>query len=644
MIHIRPIRLVPCIRQTLRSNQVQVRCITTPTKIPQPSLENRIDKIPIEDYRVFSLVAHVDHGKSTLGDRLLELTHVIDRNANNAQVLDKLEVERERGITIKAQTCTMFYQKYLLQLIDTPGHVDFKGEVNRTFASVDGAVLLVDALKGVQAQTMANFLAAKDHNVKLIPVINKVDLMSAEVDKVEDQIVEKLGFDKGEIIKISAKTGLNIEEELLPAIIERIPPPRGDSKKPFRALLLDSWYDSYLGVIMLVNVVDGSVKKGDRIMSGQTKKRFEVKELGIMFPDQTPLGKLKTGQVGYVVPGTKDFRDALLGDTLIHVSKENVTELLPGFEEPKPMVFVGAFPIDGADFKTLDDDINKLVLNDRSVVLQRETSNALGQGWRLGFLGSLHASVFKERLEREYGSNLIITQPTVPYLVKYTDGSEKIVKNPNDFPDSTSKHRTKLKALLEPYVEATITLPNEYLGSVIQLCDNSRGQQVEITYSDVSGQATLRYHLPLAELVDDFFGKLKSVTRGFGTLDYEDIGYKESDIVKLELLVNGRPLDALSQVVHRSQAEYVGREWVKKFKQYIHSQLYEVAIQARVNNKIIARETIRARGKDVLAKLHASDVSRRKKLLAKQKEGKKHLKSVGNIQISQDVYQAFLRR
>lgn len=608
------------------------------------TLQDSIKNIPVDNYRVFSIVAHIDHGKSTLSDRLLEITKVISKDQSNTQVLDKLEVEKERGITIKAQTCTMFYKDYLLQLIDTPGHVDFRGEVSRAFSAVNGAILLVDALKGVQAQTVANFQMAKDMNVNLIPVINKIDLMNAEVDKVEEQIVNNLGFQRDDIIKVSAKSGTNIEEKLLPAIIDRIPPPTGHSNKPFRALLVDSWYDTYVGVILLVKIVDGTVRKGDKIVSGQTKKRYEVKDIGIMYPNETSTGQLSMGQVGYIVPGMKNFKDALLGDTLVHIAQEKTTELLAGFEEPKAMVFVGAFPADGSDFKAMDDDINRLVLNDRSVALQRETSNALGQGWRLGFLGSLHASVFKERLEKEYGSKLIITQPSVPYLIEYNDKTKRIITNPFDFPDSTSKHRTTIKTLSEPYVKATMAFPNEYLGFVIQLCDNNRGNQLDIKYIDMTDQVILTYEIPLAHLVDDFFGKLKSVSRGYATLDYEDAGYKESDIVKMELLVNGRSLDALSQVLHKSEVEKTGREWVKKFKEFVKSQLYEVVIQARVNNKIVARETIKARRKDVLAKLHASDVSRRKKLLAKQKEGKKHLKSIGNIQISQDAYQAFLRR
>ncbi|CEP63324.1 GTPase GUF1 LALA0_S07e07536g [Lachancea lanzarotensis] len=613
------------------------------------SLQQRLDDIPLENYRNFSIVAHVDHGKSTLSDRLLELTGVIKADDSSKQFLDRLEVERERGITIKAQTCTMFYydkrskKDYLLHLVDTPGHVDFRAEVSRSYASCGGALLLVDASQGVQAQTVANFYLAYSMNLKLIPVINKIDLDSANIPQAEAQIESTFELPRDEIVRVSAKTGINVKEDLLPSIVDRIPPPTGEMKKPFRALLVDSWYDSYLGVVLLVNIVDGTVKKGDKVISAQTNKKYEVKELGIMYPDKIPMGKLKTGQVGYLVLGMKASKDAKIGDTILHLGKESVTEVLDGFEELKPMVFVGAFPADGTDFKSLDDDISRLILNDRSVSLQRESSNALGQGWRLGFLGSLHASVFKDRLEKEYGSKLIITQPTVPYVIKFTDGQEKVITNPDDFPD-LSLRKTRIHSLQEPYVEAIITLPQEYLGPVIKLCDNNRGIQKEITYLNVTGQVLLKYELPLAHLVDDFFGKLKSVSRGYGSLDYEDIGYKPSDIVKLELVLNGKGVDALAQVMHRSQVEKVGREWAKKFKEYVKSQLYEVIIQAKANNKVIARETIKARRKDVLAKLHASDVSRRKKLLVRQKEGKKQMKSVGNVQINQEAYQAFLKR
>ncbi|QEU60119.1 Guf1 [Kluyveromyces lactis] len=610
------------------------------------SLQERIDAIPIERYRNFSIVAHVDHGKSTLSDRLLELTNVI--KPGGKQVLDKLEVERERGITIKAQTCSMFYQDprtkldYLLHLVDTPGHVDFRAEVSRSYASCGGALLLVDASQGVQAQTVANFYLAYSMDLKLIPVINKIDLDIADIDQAEEQVENMFELPKSDCIKVSAKTGLNVEQ-LLPAIVDRIPPPTGRVENPLRALLVDSWYDSYLGVVLLVHIVDGQVKRGDKIITAANGLKYEVRECGIMYPDRVATNTLRSGQVGYLVPGMKESKDAKIGDTLMHLGKESITEVLPGFEEPKPMVFVGAFPADGAEFKALDDDISRLVLNDRSVSLQRETSNALGQGWRLGFLGSLHASVFTERLEKEYGSKLIITQPTVPFLIKFKDGEKKIITNPDDFPD-LSLRRSNLESLEEPFVEAIMTLPQEYLGKVIQLCDDSHGVQKEITYLNMTGQVMLRYELPLSYLVDDFFGKLKSVSRGYASLDYEDVGYKKSDIVKLELLVNGKSVDALAQVMHRDQTEHIGKEWVKKFKKFIKSQLFEVVIQARANNKIIARETIKAKRKDVLSKLHASDISRRKKLLSKQKQGKKNMKTVGNIQINQDAFQSFLRR
>ena len=623
-------------------------------------IQRRIDSIPIENYRNFSIVAHIDHGKSTLSDRLLEITNVISKNSGNGErVLDKLEVEKERGITIKAQTCSMFYfdersgKDHLLHLIDTPGHVDFRDEVSRSYKACNGAILLVDASKGVQSQTVANFYLAYSMGLKLIPVINKIDLNVADVERCVEQIESSFEMPESDIVKVSSKSGINIAEKLLPAIIDRIPPPTGEKMKPFRALLVDSWYDSYLGVILLVHVVDGSIERGDKISSATTQSKYEIKEIGIMYPDRTATDKLSHGQVGYIVPGMKNSQDAKIGDTFMQVGFEASTEVLPGFEDTKPMVFVGAFPADGVEFKTLDDDINRLVLNDKSVCIQRENSNALGQGWRLGFLGSLHASVFKERLEKEYGSKLIITQPTVPYLIEYSDGTSKEVTNPNEFPTLRNNGNGSghgIKSIQEPYVEAMISLPEEYLGNTIKLCDAHRGKQLEIKYMDTNGvnqQIILRYELPLFELVDNFFGKLKSISQGYATLDYEDIGFKADDIVKLELLVNGTTIDALTTIMHRSKVNKVGTEWVKNFKKYVKSQFYEIVIQARVNNsKIIARETIKARRKDVLAKLHASDVSRRKKLLSKQKEGKRQmkLKSIGNIQINQDAYQEFLRR
>ncbi|OUM56045.1 hypothetical protein BVG19_g5703 [[Candida] boidinii] len=606
-------------------------------------LAERIKKIPLKNYRNFIIVAHVDHGKSTLSDRLLEITGVVRPNDANKQVLDKLDVEKERGITVKAQTVSMIYhyknEDYLFHLVDSPGHVDFRLEVSRSYASCQGSLLLVDAVEGIKAQTVANFYVAYSMNLKLIPVINKIDLDSADIDKAEEQIELTFELPKEDVVHVSAKNGLNVEY-LLPTIIERVPPPlKCDKSAPLRAQIVDSWYDPYVGVILLVNIVDGVIKKGSKIESMITREKFEVKEVGIMYPNRKVLPELSAGQVAYIVPGMKDPKNAYVGDTLINVGSK--VEQLEGFEEPKPMVFVGAFPADGTDFKKMEESLQHLFLNDRSVTFQRTTSNALGQGWRLGFLGSLHASIFKERLEKEHGKNLIITAPTVPYKITFKDGSEEIVRNPDDFPDGT--RRSDIDFFSEPYVEALMTFPSEYTGTVITICDNNRGEQVDLQYL-TNGQSLLRYNIPTAHLIDDFFGKLKGATKGYASLDYEDAGYKPSDIHKLELLVNGKGVDALATVMHRTQIEKNAREFVKRLKEFLRIQQFEVVIQAKANNRIVARETIKARRKDVLAKLHASDISRRKKLLVRQKEGKKHMKSIGNITIANDAYQSFLRR
>lgn len=612
------------------------------TKVASKELQDRIMAIPIENYRNFSIVAHVDHGKSTLSDRLLEYTGVIAPGDANKQVLDKLDVERERGITIKAQTCTMLYsengQDYLLHLVDTPGHVDFRAEVSRSYASCGGALLVVDASQGVQAQTVANFYLAYSLGLKLIPVINKIDLGHADIPKAKEQIEETFELDPDEAICISAKMGTNIEQ-VLPAVIKSIPPPDVHPDNPFRCLLVDSWFDTYLGVVLLVYIVDGSIKKGAKIISAHTQNKYEVKDVGIMYPDRLSTNILKAGQVGYIVPGMKSSLDAFVGDTFMKV--DQIVEALPGFEEPKPMVFVGAFPADGEDFKTLDESLRQLLLNDRSVTIQKETSSALGQGWRLGFLGTLHASVFRERLQKEHGASIIITAPTVPFKIVWKNGEETIISNPDNFPNADMMG--KVESLQEPYVEALISVPQDYIGTVIRLCEDNRGEQVGIQYL-ANGQALIKYLIPLSQLVDDFFGKLKGSTKGYGSLDYEDAGYKTSQIVKMELLVNGRSVDALSQVLHRSQVELKGRDWVKRFKEFVKNQLFEVVIQARAANKIVARETVKAKRKDVLAKLHASDITRRQKLLKKQKEGKKFMRSIGNVQIPQEAYQSFLSK
>lgn len=605
-------------------------------------VQERIEKIPIENYRNFSVVAHVDHGKSTLSDRFLELTGVIQAGTNK-QVLDKLDVERERGITVKAQTCTMFYQDpntkqdYLLHLVDTPGHVDFRSEVSRSYASCGGALLLVDASQGVQAQTVANFFLAHSMDLKLIPVINKIDLDAADIPAAREQVETTFELPSEDCIPVSAKTGLNVDQ-ILPRVISDIPPPQGNISKPLRALLVDSWHDPYVGVVMLVYVVDGVVKKGMKLASYHTNKKYEVKQTGIMYPDKLPTETLRAGQVGYIIPGMRNPRDAKIGDTFLKLGQHEDIEPLPGFEELKPMVFMGAFPADSSEFKVMNDHIENLVLNDRAVTLEKETSGALGLGWRLGFLGSLHASVFQERLEKEYGAKIILTAPTVPYKVTTSDGTEQIITNPAQFP-SNNQH---VERIMEPYVEAIMTIPEEYVGVVMSLCENNRGDQIDLEYL-TTGQVLLKYELPLAQLVEDFFGKLKGATKGYATLDYEDIGYKKSDVVKMELCVNGDPQDALTQIMHRSQVATRARSSVDKFKTFLRSQLFEVAVQARVNNKVIARETIKARRKDVTQRLHAADISRRKKLLERQKEGKKQMKSSGKVTIDHNTFQEFLR-
>lgn len=613
---------------------------------PVSDLERRISAIPLERFRNFCIVAHVDHGKSTLSDRLLELTGTIEPGGNK-QILDKLDVERERGITVKAQTCSMIYnykgEDYLLHLVDTPGHVDFRAEVSRSYASCGGALLLVDASQGVQAQTVANFYLAFAQGLTLVPVVNKVDLPAADAPRALEQLRSTFELEPENAVLVSAKTGLNVEA-LLPKVIEQIPAPVGDHMKPLRLLLVDSWYDNYKGVILLVRIFDGQVKAGDHVTSFATGIKYIVGEVGIMYPDETPQKILRAGQVGYIYfnPGMKRSQDAKVGDTFTTVGSEALVEPLPGFEEPKSMVFVAAFPVDQSDHGHLEDSINQIVLNDRSVTLQKEASDALGAGWRLGFLGTLHCSVFEDRLRQEHGASIIITPPTVPFKVIWNDGTEVIIQNPADFPDNDSG-AMRVAELQEPYVSATITSPEEYLGKVIELCEANRGEQVSITFFTAT-QVIIKYDLPLSQLVDDFFGKLKGATKGYASLDYEDQGYRRSNIVKLQLLVNKAPVDAVARVVHASQVERLGRQWVKKFKEHVDRQMYEVVIQAVAGKRIVARETIKPFRKDVLQKLHASDVSRRRKLLEKQKEGRKKLRAVGNVVIAQEAFQRFLAK
>jgi elongation factor 4 len=612
----------------------------------QSEVEKRIAAIPIDRYRNFCIVAHVDHGKSTLSDRLLELTGTIQPGGNK-QILDRLDVERERGITVKAQTCTMIYQHkgadYLLHLVDTPGHVDFRAEVSRSYASCGGALLLVDASQGVQAQTVANFYLAFAQGLTLVPVINKIDLPHADPPRVLEQMRDTFELDPASAVLVSAKTGVNVEA-LLPSVVDLIPAPIGDSMKPLRLLLVDSWYDVYKGVVLLVRVFDGQVRPGDTVRSFATGLKYIVGEVGIMYPLQTPQTVLKAGQVGYIHfnPGMKKAQEAKVGDTYTTLGSEKLVEPYPGFVEPKSMVFVAAYPVDQDNHEHLEDSIQQIILNDRSVTIQKESSDALGAGWRLGFLGTLHCSVFEDRLRQEHGANIIITPPSVPFKVMWRDDSESVVSNPNDFPDQDQAH-FKVKEVHEPYVSATITLPEDYLGKVIELCETNRGEQKELTFFTAT-QVILKYDIPLTHLVDDFFGKLKGTTKGYASLDYEDAGFRKSSIVKLNLLVNGAPVDAVSRVLHTSQVDRVGRAWVEKFKEHVDRQMFEVIIQAAVGRRIVARATIKPFRKDVLAKLHASDLSRRKKLLEKQKEGRKKLRAVGSVVIEQEAFQKFLAK
>lgn len=609
-------------------------------------LEKRIAAIPIDRYRNFCIVAHVDHGKSTLSDRLLELTGTIEPGSNK-QVLDKLDVERERGITVKAQTCSMLYnykgEDYLLHLVDTPGHVDFRAEVSRSYASCGGALLLVDASQGVQAQTVANFYLAFAQGLQLVPVLNKVDLPSADPERALDQIKNTFELDPDLAVSVSAKTGLGVPT-VLPSVIENIPAPVGDQKKPLRLLLVDSWYSTYKGVILLVRIFDGEVRAGDHITSFANGKKYIVGEVGIMYPDQTPQTMLRAGQVGYIFfnPGMKNIKEALVGDTFTHVGSEKLVEQLPGFEEPKPMVFVAAYPVDADHFVHLEESIQQLLLNDRSITVQKESSEALGAGFRLGFLGTLHCSVFEDRLRQEHGASIIITPPTVPFRIQWRDGKETEITNPALFPDAAMA-KNKVQALLEPYVLVTLTFPEDYLGRVIELCEGNRGEQKSLEFFTAT-QVILKYDLPLAQLVDDFFGKLKGATKGYASLDYEESEWRPSNMVKLQLLVNGSPVDAVSRVVHHSQSMRIGKSWVSKFKEHVDRQMFEIIIQAAVGKQIVARETIKPFRKDVLAKLHASDITRRKKLLEKQKEGRKKLKAVGNVVIEHEAFQKFLAK
>ncbi|CAL5044664.1 unnamed protein product [Urochloa decumbens] len=602
---------------------------------------------PPERVRNFSIIAHVDHGKSTLADRLLELTGTIQKGHGQPQYLDKLQVERERGITVKAQTATMFYRhttasqdldapKYLLNLIDTPGHVDFSYEVSRSLAACQGALLVVDAAQGVQAQTIANFYLAFESNLSIIPVINKIDQPTADPDNVKDQLKRLFDIDPSEALLTSAKAGKGLEQ-VLPAVIARIPSPPGKCDSPVRMLLLDSYYDEYKGVICHVAVVDGALRKGDKIASAATGRTYDVLDVGIMHPELTPTGVLYTGQVGYVISGMRSTKEARIGDTL-HQAK-SIVEPLPGFRPAKHMVFSGLYPADGSDFEALSHAIEKLTCNDASVSVTKETSNALGMGFRCGFLGLLHMDVFHQRLEQEYGAQVISTIPTVPYIFEYGDGSKVQVENPAALASNPGK---RVVACWEPTVIATIIIPSEYVGPVIMLCLERRGEQVEYTFIDAQ-RALLKYRLPLKEIIVDFYNELKGITSGYATFDYEDSEYQQSDLVKMDILLNGQPVDAMATIVHNQKAQRVGRELVEKLKKFIERQMFEITIQAAIGSKVIARETLSAMRKNVLAKCYGGDITRKKKLLEKQKEGKKRMKRVGSVDIPQEAFHELLK-
>ena len=597
-----------------------------------------LKSIPQKQTRNFSIIAHIDHGKSTLADRLLETTGTISKRQSKEQFLDKLQVERERGITVKAQTASLFFEfshkLYLLNLIDTPGHVDFSYEVSRSLYACQGAILLVDAVQGIQAQTMANFFLAFEQDLTIIPVINKIDLPNADPERIAAQLKKAFDIQKEEIIYTSAKAGIGIQE-LLQAIITRIPSPKGDESKPFRALLFDSWFDEYRGVICLIEIIDGELKKGDRVTSAYTGEHYEVLDLGLMYPDPASMSALYTGQVGYLILGMKAVKEARIGDTLYHI-KQKVT-ILPGFKPAKPMVYAGIYPIDATDFETLHTALEKLILNDSSVHIEKESSVALGFGFRCGFLGLLHMDVFRQRLEQEYGLAIITTSPTVPFKVILTDDSELLVDNPTKFPDVV-----KINSILEPMVSATIITPREYLGSLLTLCQDHRGTQTDMNFLD-ENRVILKYKLPLSEIITNFYDKLMSLSAGYASFDYEIIGYETSDLIKLNLLLNGKPVDALSTIVHREKAPRIARQLTQKLKDVIHKQMFEIAIQAAIGGKVIARETISALRKNVTAKCYGGDITRKRKLLEKQKEGKKKMKQVGNVEVPQEAFLTILK-
>ncbi|MCL5436331.1 MAG: translation elongation factor 4 [Candidatus Dependentiae bacterium] len=603
-----------------------------------------INNINLKDFtpdrvRNFSVIAHIDHGKSTLCDRLLEVTGTLSSREKHEQFLDQLQVERERGITVKAQTASMFYEldgtMYLLNLIDTPGHVDFSYEVSRSLYACQGALLLVDAGQGAQAQTVANFYLAFDQNLTIIPVINKIDLSTANPERVGEELKILFDFDPAQAIRASAKTGYGIPE-ILRAIVTQVPAPTGDVSKPLKALLFDSWYDEYQGVIVLIAVKDGSISVGDMVTLAQTGSRYEVLEVGLRFPGRTPVQTLYAGQVGYLITGMKSVREARVGDTIYQT--HHAVEAFPGFKPAQQMVFAGIYPIDSSDFDLLRDAIEKLTLNDASVSVEKTSSAALGMGFQCGFLGLLHMDVFKQRLEQEYGLEVIATAPSVLYEVVRTNGEIEMIGNPAAFPD-----RAVIEKIREPIINATIITPKTYVGAVMQLCQERRGVQQQFSYLS-EDRVIFVYRLPLNEIASDFYDQLKSLTSGYASLDYERAGYEEADLVKMDILLSGRAVDTLSMIVHEENAYYIGRDITQKLRKTIPRQQFEVVIQAAIGAKIIARESIAPVRKDVIAKCYGGDITRKRKLLEKQKEGKKRMKQIGAVEVPQEAFLAILKK
>jgi GTP-binding protein LepA len=590
--------------------------------------------------RNFSIIAHIDHGKSTLADRLLEETGTLSAREKTDQFLDKMELERERGITIKAQAVRLQYRAddgkdYILNLIDTPGHVDFTYEVSRSLCACEGALLVVDATQGVEAQTLANVYLAIDQNLEVFPVLNKIDLPSAEPERVKAEIEEIIGLDTSDAVVASAKAGIGIHD-ILESIVRKVPPPIGDADAPLKALLFDSWYDAYQGVIVLVRIIDGCMKKGDKLQLMANRKTYDVLKVGVFAPHPVEVAQLGVGEVGFLIAGIKVVADAKVGDTITHLHRPTAAPL-GGFKEVKPMVFSGLYPIDTAEYDGLRDALEKLRLNDSSFSFEPENSMALGFGFRCGFLGLLHMEIIQERLEREFGVELITTAPTVVYRVTTVRGELLTVESANKLPDVQM-----IESIEEPFILASIHVPNEFVGAVLALCEEKRGVQREIKYLTAT-RVMIIYELPLNEIVMDFFDRLKSITRGYASLDYEHLDYRPSELVRLNVLINGEAVDALSLIVHRDKSQFRGRELVSKMKEFIPRQQYEVAIQAAIGNKVIARETVKALRKDVTAKCYGGDITRKRKLLEKQKEGKKRMKQVGSVELPQEAFLAILK-